>query len=107
MEFTARHRYARIAPRKAQPVADLIRGRSVSEALQILKYSDKRAAALVQKVLASAIANASTSAEGEKLWVSDARIDRGPIRKSWHPGPRGMVRPMLKRTSHITVTVSD
>jgi len=107
MEFTAKHRYARISPKKAKLVADLIRGKSADEALRILQFSDKRAASFMYKVLSSAIASASASAESEDLWVSDARVDRGPAAKGWYAGPRGMVRPILKRTSHITITVSD
>jgi large subunit ribosomal protein L22 len=107
MEFVARHRYARVSPKKAKLVADLIRGKSASEALRILQFSDKRAAAFLHKVLSSAIANAGTSSTSENLRVSDARVDRGPTMKRWRPGPRGMVRPILKRTSHITIKVSD
>ena len=107
MEFTARHRYARISSKKAKLVADLIRGKSANQALRILQFSDKRAASFMHKVLSSAIANAGVSVGSETLRVSDARVDCGPTRKGWSAGPRGMVRPILKRTSHITITVSD
>jgi len=107
MIFTAKHRYARISPAKVQLVAKLIRGKSANEALRILKYTNKKAAFLMYKVLSSAIANAGSAAESEDLKVIDARIDRGPALKRGHFGPRGMFRPILKRTSHITITVSD
>lgn len=107
MVFTAKHNYARIPPRKAGLVADLIRGKSVNEALRILKFTNKRAAYLMHKVLSSAVANAGLEVDSEKLKVIDARVDRGPMMKRWKAGPRGMVRPILKRSSHITIRVSD
>ena len=107
MVYTAKHRYARISAKKAQLVARLIRGKSADEALRILKYTNKKAAFLMYKVLSSAIANAGLAVESEDLKVIDARIDQGPTLKRGHFGPRGMFRPILKRTSHITIMVSD
>jgi len=106
VKFTATHRFARISPTKVQRVLELIRGRSASEALQILKFSKKRGAALAYKVLASAVANAGLDVDVEDLKVTEARVDRGPHIKRWRPVSRGMAHPILKRTSHIKISVS-
>lgn len=105
--FHAIHRYARIAPRKARLVVDLIRGRLAEEALEILRFTSKRGAILVHKVLRSAISNASADPEVEigLLRVAEVRIDGGPIAHRWMPRARGVATPIQKRTSHITVVV--
>jgi large subunit ribosomal protein L22 len=111
-EFTAKHRYARMTARKARLVADMIRGRSVNEALEILEFSPRRAAAFYLKVLRSAVANASQD-EGvnlNRLYVSDCRADDGPMlnnRLRWRPGPQGRAMPFAKKTSHLTVKVRE
>ncbi len=111
-EFVARHRYARITQRKARLVADMIRGRSANEALELLEFSPKRAAAFYKKVLRSAIANASLN-EGVKLnrlFISDCRADDGPMlnnRLRFRPGPQGRAMPFAKKTSHLTVKVCE
>ena len=111
-EFMARHRYARITARKARLVADMIRGRSANEALQMLEFSPKRGAAFYLKVLRSAMANASHDEEVNlnELFVSDCRADDGPMlnnRLRWRPGPQGRAMPFAKRTSHLTVKVAE
>ena len=109
MEFKSIHRYARMSPRKIRYVIDLIRGRSVSEAFEILRVTNKRASYMVNKVLNSALANADESAEVnvESLRIKVARVDEGPTRK-WHrPRSRGMWNQILKRTSHITIILSN
>jgi large subunit ribosomal protein L22 len=110
--FTARHRYARMAARKARLVADLIRGLSVNRALEELEFSPRRAAAYYLKVLRSAIANASqdASVDVNRLVVTDCRADDGPLlndRMRWRPGPQGRAMPFRKRTSHLTVVVRE
>jgi large subunit ribosomal protein L22 len=110
--FTARHRYARLAARKARLVADLIRGVSVNRALEELEFSPRRAAAFYLKVLRSAIANASqdASVDVNRLVVADARADDGPLlndRMRWRPGPQGRAMPYRKRTCHLTVVVRE
>ncbi|MCB9914433.1 MAG: 50S ribosomal protein L22 [Planctomycetes bacterium] len=111
-EFVARHRYARITQRKARFVADMIRGRGANEALEILQFSPRRAAAFYLKVLRSAIANASQD-EGvnlNRLFVSDCRADDGPMlndRLRFRPGPQGRAMPFAKKTSHLTVKVKE
>ena len=110
--FTARHRYARITARKARLVADQIRGRSANQALDHLQFSPQRAAAFYLKVLQSAIANASQdeSVNLNSLYVADCRADDGPMlnnRLRWRPGPQGRAMPYAKKTSHLTVRVSE
>jgi len=111
-EYTAKHRYARIAQRKARFVADMIRGRFANEALEILEFSPRRAAAFYLKVLRSAIANASQDPDVNlnRLYVSDCRADDGPMlnnRLRYRPGPQGRAMPFAKKTSHLTVKVRE
>jgi len=111
-QYTARHRYARITARKARLVADSIRGASANQALDQLQFAPQRAAAFYLKVLQSAIANASQN-EGvnlNNLYISDCRADEGPMlnnRLRWRPGPQGRAMPFAKKTSHLTVRVSE
>lgn len=111
-EFTARHRYARITQRKARLVADMIRGRSANEALEVLEFSPKRAAAFYLKVLRSAMANASQdeNVNLNRLYISDCRADDGPMlnnRLRFRPGPQGRAMPYAKKTSHLTLKVRE
>ncbi len=108
MAWRAKHRYARISPRKARLVADLIRGRDVQDALNILKFTPNRAAGMVSKVLTSAIASANEAeADVERLIVERSFVDEGPTIKRWHPKDRGRAHPIMKRTCHITVEVEE
>ena len=111
-EFTAHHRYARITQRKARLVADMIRGRSANEALEVLEFSPKRAASFYLKVLRSAMANASQDEDVNlnRLYISDCRADDGPMlnnRLRFRPGPQGRAMPFAKKTSHLTVKVRE
>ena len=107
--WTAKHRFAPIAPRKVRLVTDLIRGRTAQDALDLLKFTNKRAAVFVDKVLRSAIANADEQeADVESLYVCEARVDEGGIRantKRWRPKDRGRAVPFTRLASHIHVTV--
>jgi len=107
--WTACHRFAPIAPRKARLVTDLIRGRTVQDALDVLKFANKRAAVMVDKILRSAIANADEQeADVERLYVSEARVDEGPVRagtRRWRPKDRGRAVPFTRLSSHIHVSV--
>jgi large subunit ribosomal protein L22 len=110
--FTARHRYARITARKARLVADQIRGRDANQALDHLQFSPQRAASFYLKVLQSAIANASQdeNVNLNSLYVADCRADDGPMlnnRLRWRPGPQGRAMPFAKKTSHLTIQVSE
>jgi len=109
MQFKATHRYARISPKKARLVADLIRGQGINDALQILRATPKRASYMLDKVLRSAIANADESLEAdmEALRIMDCRVDRGPMLKRWRARARGQIGTIRKRTCHITVVLSD
>ena len=108
MAWIAIHKYARISPRKVRLVADLIRGRGVQDALNLLKFSPNRAAVMVSKVLTSAIANANEAeASVEDLIVDRAFVDEGPTIKRFQPKDRGRANPIMKRTSHITVVVEQ
>lgn len=109
MKVKTIYRYAKISPRKARLVAELIKGKPVNDALEILRFTRKRAAHMIDKTLRSAMANAEENMEVDldSLLVSEARVDGGPVRK-WHwARPRGMWAPLKKRTSHITVILSD
>ena len=108
MAWQATYKYARISARKARLIIDLIRGRHVQEALDILKYTPNRAAAMISKTLTSAVANANEAeADVDRLYVEQARIDEGPSMKRFQPKDRGRAHPILKRTSHIFVAVEQ
>ena len=109
MEARAIAKNVRIAPRKARLVIDLVRGKSVAEAEIILSNLNKEAARLIKKVLVSATANATNNLglKVEDLKVKEAYIDEGLVMKRMKFGSRGHVDPIKKRTSHITIVVSD
>lgn len=102
-------RYIRIAPRKAQLVVDLIRGKQVGEAIAILRHTPKSASPIVEKLLNSAIANAehNYSLDINKLVVEQIFVDQGPTLKRFRPRAMGRASRINKRTSHITVVVSE
>jgi large subunit ribosomal protein L22 len=105
---TATHRYARIAPRKARLVMDMIRGRKVDDAMSVLQFSKKRAAVMISKVIKSAVANYNeqTVEQGNgELFISEARVDAGPVIKRFQPKDRGKAYNIMKRTSHLVVSV--
>jgi large subunit ribosomal protein L22 len=107
-QWRARHRYARVSARKARLVVDLIRNLPVNKAQDVLRFTRKRAAPLISKVLASAIANANEQeADVRNLWVVEARVDEGPFFRRWRPKDRGRAHEILKRTSHLTVVVEE
>lgn len=99
----------RIAPRKVRLVVDLIRGKEIGEALAILKLTQRAASPVVEKVLNSAIANAEHNYEMdvENLIVSEVFVNEGPTMKRFRPRAQGRASAINKRTSHITVVVSE
>ena len=103
MKATAR--YVRIAPRKARLVADAVRGKSVSEAVSILEFTNKRAAKIVGDVVNSAASNAehNDDADTDVLFVREIRVDEGPTIKRYRPRAMGRATMIRKRTSHISV----
>lgn len=109
MQVSAKHRYARTSAQKARLVADQVRGLPVERALEILSFSPRKAAQLVKKVLDSAIANAehNEGADIDDLKVSAIFVDEGPTMKRFQARAKGRGNRILKRTAHITVTVSD
>ncbi|MGE0479707.1 MAG: 50S ribosomal protein L22 [Phycisphaerae bacterium] len=106
--WTATHRFARIAPRKARLVVDMIRGRSANQAVDLLRYTHKRAAFFVTRVLQSAMANANENeAQMGRLIIREARVDPGPIIKRFQPKDRGRAHSIHKRTCHIVIGVAE
>ncbi|EIT84052.1 50S ribosomal protein L22 [Fictibacillus enclensis] len=109
MQAKAVAKQVRIAPRKARIVIDLIRGKQVGEALAILRLTPKAASPVIEKVLKSAIANAEHNYEMEpnNLVVSSAFVDEGITLKRFRPRAMGRASRINKRTSHITIVVSE
>ena len=109
MESKAIAKYVRVAPRKVRVVMDLIRGKNVTEALAILKFTPKVGADVIEKVLKSAVANAEHNFDMnvDNLYVSTVFVDQGPTLKRIHPRSRGQAFKILKRTSHVTVIVKE
>ena len=109
MEAKAIAKGVRIPARKARLVIDLIRGKNVIEADQILNNMNKEAARLIRKVLTSAVANAENNLglDKENLIVKEAYVNEGATMKRMRFGSRGHVDPIKKRTSHITIVVSE
>ena len=106
---TASAQTVRLAARKVRLVVDLIRGKSIGEAISILKFTPRGASPVVEKVLMSAIANAEHNydLDIENLVVSEAYVNEGPTMKRFRPRAKGSASPILKRTSHITIVVSE
>lgn len=107
VESTLKH--ARISPQKARLVADQIRGLPVEGALEILTFSEQKAGAIMKKLVDSAIANAehNEGADIDELKISAVQVNEGPVMKRLRARAKGRANRILKRTSHITVTVSD
>lgn len=105
----ARYKYARSSSQKLRLVANLIRGKKVSKALDILEYTNKKSAFLIKKTLESAIANAehNDGADIDILKITKIFVDDGPSTKRIFPRAKGRADRILKRTSHITIVVSD
>jgi len=107
MAYTAVHRHARISAQKVRPLADLVRGKRVDDALAILKYQPNRGARMLEKVIQSAFANAEDRGAPNRagLKVVEVKIDGGPMFKRVRPRARGMAHVIKKRFAHITVAV--
>jgi large subunit ribosomal protein L22 len=109
MQVSATVKRLRISPQKARLVVDQVRGKPVSDALDILSFSNRKGAVLVRKVLESAIANAENNngADVDELKVSEAFVNEGMTMKRIKPRAKGRADRIFKRSSHITVTVTD
>lgn len=109
MEARAVAKYIRVSPQKARLVVDLIRGKKIGEAQKILNFSRKYSAALVSKVLKSALANArqNPNIDEKVLYVKEAYVDQGPSLKRWRARAQGRAAAIKKRMSHITVVLDE
>jgi len=109
MQVSATAKRLRVSPRKARLVVDLVRGRPVGEALDVLEFSTQKSAGLVRKVLESAIANAETNenADIDELTVAEIYVNKGVTMKRIKPRAKGRADRIFKRSCHVTVTVTD
>ncbi len=110
MDVTAKLRYTRTTPQKARLVADMIRGKNVNEAMNLLAFTRKKAAGIFQKLLKSAIANAEENhkvVDVDDLYIKAVYVDAGAAMKRQLTRARGMANLLLKRTSHITLVLNE
>ena len=109
MEAKAIARYIRISPQKARLVADVIRGRNVEDAINVLRFMPKKGARILRKVVESAVANAgqNEAIDVDTLYVKRVSIDGGPMLKRMRPRAMGRANRILKRTSHITIVLDE
>ena len=107
MEAKATAKYVRMSPSKLKPVTDLVRGKDLNEALTILKFTSGKGAELVEKVVQSAAANAEINHDmnPDELYVAEIYANQGPTMKRFRAGAQGRASMILKRTSHIAVTL--
>lgn len=113
MESKAVLRYARVSAQKARLVADLVRGRDVGEAIEVLTFTNKKSAPLIRRLVESAIANAEVAAERanedldiDDLYIKTIYVDAGPTLRRFRPRAQGRATPIQKKTSHITVELA-
>ncbi len=109
MEVRAVSKYLRVSAQKTRLVADMVRGKSVDEALILLRFTPKKSGRFITKTLRSAIANAESahSADVEKLYIKTIQIDQGPRLKRFRPRAMGRATRIIKPSSHITVVLSE
>lgn len=108
MEAKAIAKYVRMSPIKLKPVADLVRGKDVDEALTILKFTPGKGAEIVEKVVQSALANADVKEMNtDNLYVAEVYANQGPTMKRWRAGSQGRASIILKRSSHVGVTLRE
>lgn len=109
MEAKAVVRHVRMSPRKMRVVANLVRGKSVDQAMSLLKLMPKKGAVVISKLIVSAVANAEQQGDVDvdKLVVRDCNVDNGPILKRFMPRAMGRANRIQSRTSHVTVSVTE
>lgn len=109
MEAKAIAKYVRMSPIKLKPVADLVRGKDLNEALTILKFTPGKGSEIVEKVALSATANAENNFDMDRdnLYVAEIKINQGPTMKRWRAGAQGRASMILKRSSHVSVTLKE
>lgn len=112
MESTASVKFIRVSARKARLVADLVRGKDVSEVIEVLSFVDKKTAPIIKKLVESAVANAEQKAERssesldvDDLFVKTILVDAGPALRRFRPRAQGRATKILKKTAHITVVL--
>ena len=110
----AKGKFLRIAPRKVRLVADLIRGKTVAEARDILHYTLKTSSSFLLKILESAVANAESAAaerrariDTDEMVIDSIQVDGGPVLRRWSPQPRGRATRIRKRSSHVLLSITD
>ncbi len=109
MEAKAVAKHIRISPRKIKPIADMVRGKNANEAVAILKFTPRKGAGLLKKVIESAMANAENNhgMDLESLYIAEVYANQGPTMKRWKAGSMGRANPILRRTSHIGVVLKE
>ena len=109
MEAKAVAKYVRMSPSKLKPIADLVRGKALNEALNILKFTPGKGSEIVEKVVMSAAANAENNFDlnPEDLYVAEVYANQGPTMKRWRAGAQGRASMILKRSSHVGVTLKE
>ena len=112
MEARAVAKYVRMSPRKARLVANMVRGKVVEDALNVLHFTPKKAALPIEKAIRSAVANMTnyeerTKVEPDEVYVKEIRVDDGYRMKRYRPGSMGRAMPIRRRTCHIKVVVAD
>ncbi|MCI7327686.1 50S ribosomal protein L22 [Hornefia butyriciproducens] len=109
MEAKAVAKYVRMSPSKLKPIADLVRGKDLNEALNILKFTPGKGSEIVEKVVMSAAANAENNFDlnPEDLYVAEVYANQGPTMKRWRAGAQGRASMILKRSSHVGVTLKE
>ena len=109
MEAKAIAKYVRMSPIKLKPVADLVRGKDLNEALTILKFTPGKGSEIVEKVALSTAANAENNFDMDRdnLYVAEIKINQGPTMKRWRAGAQGRASMILKRSSHVSVTLKE
>lgn len=109
MEAKAIAKYVRMSPIKLKPITDMVRGKDLQEALKILKFTPGKGSELIEKVVMSAAANAENNHEmnPDNLYVAEVSANQGPTMKRWRAGARGGASRILKRSSHISVTLKE
>lgn len=109
MESSAKLSYARLSPQKTRLVVDMVRGKTVQEAINILKFSPQKAAAIVSTLVTSAVANAEQKgvSDLDRLFVKEIMVDQGPVLKRFLPRAQGRATKIRKPTSHILVVLAE
>jgi large subunit ribosomal protein L22 len=109
MESRAKLSYARLSPQKTRLVVDMVRGKAVQEAINILRFSPQKAAAIVSTLVTSAVANAEQKgvSDLDRLFIKEIMVDQGPVLKRFLPRAQGRATKIRKPTSHILVVLAE